>query len=39
MDTFIKKRVIDKTPSTYVFMQNKVFLDDVANVAEVRRKA
>lgn len=36
MDKVIKERVDNKTTSTYIFMQNKVFLDDIVNVAEVR---
>lgn len=35
MDTVIKERVVDQSASTYIFMQNKVFLDDIVNVAEV----
>jgi hypothetical protein len=36
MDTVIKDRITDKVASKYIFMQNKVFLDDIVTVAEVK---
>lgn len=38
MDTTMNSRVNKRTPHSVIFMQNKVFLDDVINVAEVRTK-
>jgi hypothetical protein len=35
MDTTLKNRVQEKHHSNYIFMQNKTFLDDIVNVAEV----
>lgn len=37
MDTVIKERVEGQSASTYIFMQNKVFLDDIVNLTEVRK--
>jgi hypothetical protein len=38
MDTVINEKVTNKSPSSFIFMQNKVFMDDIVNVAEVRRR-
>jgi hypothetical protein len=38
MDTVINEKVVDKSSSSFIFMQNKVFMDDIINVAEVRRR-
>ena len=38
MDSVLNNRVVNKPASNYIFMQNKVFLDDIVNVAEVKDK-
>lgn len=37
MDTFVNKKIANQTDSSFIFMQNKVFMDDIINVAEVKR--
>lgn len=37
MDTFVNKKIAKQTDSSFIFMQNKVFMDDIINVAEVKR--
>ena len=36
MDTAVKDQVKKGSATSFIFMQNKVFLDDIINVAEVR---
>lgn len=38
MDAFVNQKIATKTDSTFIFMQNKVFMDDIVNVAEVKRR-
>ena len=35
MDTAVKNQVKKGSATSFIFMQNKVFLDDIINVAEV----